>query len=82
MAFARPNGVVMKLLVVKGCEAQLERHLKFTSDEYKQELLAAITVADSPTYIHPPRGAVLTKNPGEFTGRWADRAARAKSRWR
>jgi hypothetical protein len=79
-AFARPNGEVTKLLVVTGCESRSGRYV-VVSPDYLPELLARIAAADSPTYIHPPRGAVRT-NPGALTGKYPNRADRAKPRWR
>lgn len=80
VGFARPHGTVTKLLVVKGCESRLSRYFVVTA-EYREELLARIAEAETPTYIHPPRGTVTT-NPGALTGRYPDRADRAKPRWR
>ena len=80
VGFARPNGAVTKLLVVKGCESRLSRYF-VVSPDYLPELLARIAAAETPTYLHPPRGAVTT-NPGALTGQYPDRAARAKPRWR
>lgn len=80
VGFARPHGNVTKLLVVKGCESRLSRYF-VVSAEYREELLARIAEAETPTYIHPPRGA-MTTNPGALTGRYPDRADRAKPRWR
>lgn len=80
VGFARPGGEVVKLLVVKGCESRLGQSFVVTA-EYLSELLARIAEAETPTYIHPPRGAVTT-NPGALTGKYPDRADRAKPRWR
>lgn len=80
VGFARPHGTVTKLLVVRGCESRLSRYF-VVSPEYRPELLARIVEAETPTYLHPPRGAVTT-NPGALTGRYPDRAGRAKPRWR
>jgi len=78
--FARPNGQVTKLLVAAGCESRLSRYV-VVSPDYLPELLTRIAAAETPTYIHPPRGAVRT-NPGALTGKLPNRAARAKPRWR
>ncbi len=80
VGFARLNGAVTKMLVVKGCESRLGKYF-VVSPDYLPEVLARIAAAETPTYIHPPRGAVTT-NPGALTGQYPDRAARAKPRWR
>lgn len=80
VGFARPHGTVTKLLVVNGCESRLSRYF-VVSPEYLPELLARIAEAETPTYLHPPRGAVTT-NPGALTGRYPDRAERARPRRR
>ena len=78
VGFARPTGAVTTMLVVTGCETRLSKYF-VVSPEYLSELLARIATAETPTYIHPPRGTVTT-NPGALTGQYPDRAARAKPR--